>query len=808
MMDRKYISKESRGVTIAPLAAAIGLALGSTQLQAATITVDSLLDGSLENRCTLRDAVEAANTDTSVAGCTAGSGMDEIIFDSSIHGGTIFLTEGPIGLSSSMVIQGPGPDLLTIDGLNTHQLLRTGGIFGTHITLSRLTLQNGFADTEFEGGGAILARTAANLTLEDCVITGNTAHAPAQGGAVAFQASTPFISLVIDDCVFSENEVLDPDAVPGDVIPTAGGAIYLRLGTMEITNSEFIGNASGTLGGAVAINNDPTVTSRIIHSEFFDNESGLGGAIGLIQESQLEIESSTISGNQASFGGGVMVSSMASASISADSVLSNNTALVGGAIALGLGAPPDLFTRSDPYTGPGYMELSDTQIVFNQTLVYGGGLNVMNQSVLIAQDTEISNNTVTGFQAPEMEQRGGYFELGWGGGINVMGGSMVDLLDSEVYDNYAFRGGGLLVLDGMLELSDSIVSGNEALIGGGIQVGSIYYDTNAASMALRDSTVSLNVANAGGGAAIIDQTALHSMNSQFVDNSALGLGGGGAFLLDASPVIFTETSFVGNNGSFYGGAVLALSETDLLVEASSIMQNQARTGAGLFLDDTRTLVSYSTIAENIASETAGGIITFDGRTRILNSTITSNKASDVGGIVASGIEMNFVTLSHNESTGGVNTAAFVANLPDNPGGLLVDENVEFSIANSIVAENTGPDGPLDVVVSAFDSTDPTWDPQSLDYSLIRSAVGALPPGIGNIFGLDPQLGPLADNGGPTLTRALAATSPVIDQASPIIGAIDYDQRRAPWPRIFGERADMGAYEFFIDSIFQDRFEAP
>ena len=63
---------------------------------------------------------------------------------------------------------------------------------------------------------------------------------------------------------------------------------------------------------------------------------------------------------------------------------------------------------------------------------------------------------------------------------------------------------------------------------------------------------------------------------------------------------------------------------------------------------------------------------------------------------------------------------------------------------------------------------------------------------GSLNNTDPKLGPLADNGGPTLTMALLAGSPAIDGGD-IAAAPPTDQRGAPRP--FGAGADIGAYEY-------------
>ena len=67
---------------------------------------------------------------------------------------------------------------------------------------------------------------------------------------------------------------------------------------------------------------------------------------------------------------------------------------------------------------------------------------------------------------------------------------------------------------------------------------------------------------------------------------------------------------------------------------------------------------------------------------------------------------------------------------------------------------------------------------------------------GNLFGLDPRLGPLTDNGGPTLTHALLPGSPAINAGGPFpsFPADQFDQRGDGFPRIVAGVVDIGAYE--------------
>jgi hypothetical protein len=70
--------------------------------------------------------------------------------------------------------------------------------------------------------------------------------------------------------------------------------------------------------------------------------------------------------------------------------------------------------------------------------------------------------------------------------------------------------------------------------------------------------------------------------------------------------------------------------------------------------------------------------------------------------------------------------------------------------------------------------------------------------IGSMNDTDPKLGPLADNGGPTLTMALLPGSPAIDAGS-AVGAPATDQRGVPRPQDAG--VDIGAFEYLVSPVF-------
>jgi hypothetical protein len=68
-------------------------------------------------------------------------------------------------------------------------------------------------------------------------------------------------------------------------------------------------------------------------------------------------------------------------------------------------------------------------------------------------------------------------------------------------------------------------------------------------------------------------------------------------------------------------------------------------------------------------------------------------------------------------------------------------------------------------------------------------------GPGDRINTDPMLGPLQDNGGPTLTHALLPASPAINAGDPnFVPPPDYDQRGPGFDRLRNGRIDIGSFE--------------
>lgn len=290
--------------------------------RATTYTVGTIADDSGDSKCSLRDAINAANGHPSAgSGCTTqGTGNDAITFS----------VTGQINLNSTLpeitdrVVSITGPSQspgITIDGGGKFQLMQVAS--SATVNLQQLTFADGTifgsdgpSDQGDGDGGAILNH--GTLIVTNATFSTNHAAARyfgynANGGAI-FNDGT----LRITNGTFSANETFGFDVGAGPSGIASGGAIF-NAATLVVTNSTFSANqafggsgAAGRAGQGGAIFNQATAT--IIGSTFSSNkaiggtgdllvEGGQGGAIFSTSRGAttgvLSVTNSTFSANQA-----------------------------------------------------------------------------------------------------------------------------------------------------------------------------------------------------------------------------------------------------------------------------------------------------------------------------------------------------------------------------------------------------------------------------------------------------------------------------------------------------------------------------
>jgi hypothetical protein len=289
-------------------------------------------------------------------------------------------------------------------------------------------------------------------------------------------------------------------------------------------------------------------------------------------------------------------------------------------------------------------------------------------------------------------------------------------------------------------------------------------------------------------------------NVAIVDNMTDGDGGG---LYNAGPMS-VDGALISRNISVYtnGGAIY--NEGVSTINNSTISDNIAEGGGGLFLTgrpevggnvvDLPVSILNSTLSGNIAI--GGGAISSRVVTVTLtNTTISGNTGEDVGGgVYANGvIDIRFSTITGNqalgaEQFGGGGVNAF-------PSGL-----VSISLLDTLLSDNTAGSGLEEPVRDANcgctgDQPDCVNDVgdgrmiQTLGYNLSDDFSCNLDAVGDQLEGIDPKIGPLADNGGPTMTHKLLAGSPAINSGV-AVADITTDQRGYKRDR----KPDIGAYE--------------
>jgi hypothetical protein len=380
-------------------------------------------------------------------------------------------------------------------------------------------------------------------------------------------------------------------------------------------------------------------------------------------------------------------------------------------------------------------------------------------------------------------------------------------------------GGGIYISGGALTIQSSTLSGNTTSGGGG-GGGAVY--ANVAGLTINNTIISGNSASspaARGGAISVNapNQPITITNTQILNNSTVGKAGAVAVKTGSGSFTMQHCVVTGNTSSGRGGAFFLyrmggttdISNTkidnntsqnrgagmflynvfaNVTITDSSISGNNSPSGtgngAGIFFYKASAGVSVTlertTMTGNTAARAAGAIFFYkgSGELRIANSTISGNSSGTTGGgIFDRGPFGGGAALTIINSTISGNSAV-------TSGGNLNATAVSTTVRNSIIANGSSPVGP-DATTGGANVT--------IDYSLLENTSGATFAGSNNITGIDPNLGPLQDNGGPTLTHRPNTGSPPLDAGDPgFTPPPSTDQRGLA--RVYNGRIDLGSLE--------------
>ena len=353
------------------------------------------------------------------------------------------------------------------------------------------------------------------------------------------------------------------------------------------------------------------------------------------------------------------------------------------------------------------------------------------------------------------------------------------------------------------------VAGNEsgAALGGAVYAYTLHMDHSSITYSSAYSgSAQDGLAGAQGGAAMAAAATIVAstiiFNNANMRDSTTALGGGlfvdssytaaPATTIDRSNISFNSTVPYGApTGNRRGGGVyFRAGETGSLeITQTTISGNGAAGGAGLFAYGgplSSVTVRNSTISTNFASGAGAGAVVHGGSNRFVNVTIAVNTA-------------NHETFDFGLPLG---LATFAAGLSAQSPALF-NTIVSNNAANDANAQGGGAAG-SDLRVDGDGSPEASGGHNLVMHTLPGGGVPA------DTLTSDPLLDVLQNNGGSTATRALLAGSPAIDAGTRCVAGLQLtDQRGTGYPRVWGGKVDIGAYEYGEPAqggvIFRDDF---
>ena len=472
---------------------------------------------------------------------------------------TITLTSGELLLDKNLTITGPGAAQLAVSGNQPSRLFEIGA--GATVTLSGLTMENGYDTSDYGGGGLLNHGT---LTLINSTVAGNSVDSAvgnenSDGGGLYNDGT-----LTLTNSTITGNSAAE------------GGGLY-NDGPLTLTNSTIAGNTATYGGGLFNSSGDAgnqgalTLKSTLLAGNgsggncYFDSRSGgtnTSQGYNLSDDNTCAFffttpgdENQVVAGvgldpqGLQNNGGPTQTIALLPTSPAVDHIPSAQCTDIQGhpvttdqrglARPQGVGCDVGAFelvhaTQTVTNTndnGPGSLRQAIAQASAGDTIQFAPGLS----GTLTLTSGELlldKNLTITGPGAGQLAVSGNHtsrvFEISTG--VTVV---LSELTVENGYDNTS--GGGGLLNDGTLTLTNSTIAGNSASFNGG----GLYND---GALTLTNSTIANNSArNAGGG--LYNEGPLLLTNSTIASNSAVHSGGG---LFNYGALTVKSTLLAGN----------------------------------------------------------------------------------------------------------------------------------------------------------------------------------------------------------------------------------------------------------------------
>ncbi|MFK7765762.1 MAG: hypothetical protein AB8B55_00875 [Mariniblastus sp.] len=538
----------------------------------ATFIVTTVADSNTDTTdglISLREAIQAANTNTAFGDAEAGDADGDVIrFATSLNGQTLNLSLGQIEISDDLRIQG-GAGNITITGNGNNRFFNVNS-----------TELVGFSKLTFTGGQAAQGGAIASLGTGTTLITESTFtinRASGVGGGAVHNANG---NMFLIDSTFTNNSANDTNG--------RGGAVYAASGLIYSNGSTFTSNTATLSGGAI----------EVVDGSFYAIDIQLGGT------SEARNQAGFSGTSDLGKGGALSISGSATATISGGEISSNTASQNGG--AFWVGGSGNLFIRNNAS-----INANESQ---GSSLGDGGGALYVDGGSAYLNSVTISSNVAIGAEAS-------------GGGIIVEGGKAI-LNNTTVANNETRRmGGGIKITDGFLLLNNSEVIGNDVGTtytsttgyGGGL------YIAGTASVVINDGQVGNNATITEGGGIWADtstQTFIRNGGSvSFNSLSGSNTLGGGIYTKGYLQSL--DSFFQRNESEAQGGGIFFAGSATGRINNGSFSQNSTgQLGAGIY-NNGFMFVTNSVFSSNVAGINGGAFFSSVDATS-LQSNLTFN----------------------------------------------------------------------------------------------------------------------------------------------------------------------------------------
>ena len=540
------------------------------------------------------------------------------------------------------------------------------------LTIGNLAIQNGLSAAAASGGCILADCATCSVTISAAVFTNCTARTTGNGGAITLRNGG---SLTVRNSLFQQNTAAHGGAImvfnatatitgttfsyntatiaststvvvaASDLVGPSGGGLSLQVATATVTGCTFTNNLAMSSDYVLVANPDlpqarggglfisQSINVVVSSSTFSGNQAYYGGGLYVVSTPQLQLLSSVLTNNTVSLGdgGGAYLQDCINATI-ADSLVANNAA--GGHMGGGVAAFNSLSTN--------LLTIVRSSFTFNSAPSgCGGGLGFDTPlTLIINQSTVISGNTARS-----------------GGGLCCNLCKRIDLQNSFLFNNVATLGGGgaMVVANSPAYLVNVSMSFNSAPTGGAILSTTSYFKCENSS--LTNNTATITHGGAISHASLDDgKQDLILLWTNLTGNTCEG-GGGAVAAFSTRTLVLNNCNLLYN--SIYGdnpmgGALMALGITRMFMRNSTAAYNTIAVVPSL---TTSSPLGFVTGVNAIGAGN-GGALWLGNALRvpvaIVGCTFTRNSAPSAGAIYVTGsvrLDIQLSSFFHDHSVG-------------------------------------------------------------------------------------------------------------------------------------------------------------